>query len=60
MKNLKFCFFIILLLWISVSLNSLSGQNVFWIDSAFNMPRLVKTGADSIELLSIPLTPGRV
>jgi DNA-binding beta-propeller fold protein YncE len=58
MKNLKINFFIIPLIWITLSLTSLFGQNVFWIESTFDTPRLVKTGADGTELLSIPLTLG--
>ena len=36
----------------------LYGQNIIWIDSAFDSPRLVKTGADGIEQLSVSLPAG--
>jgi len=58
MKKLKIISFLLSLLLISVSFSPLFGQNVFWIESAFDAPRLVKTGADSSELFSYPLTAG--
>ncbi|KAA3618958.1 MAG: T9SS C-terminal target domain-containing protein [Calditrichaeota bacterium] len=36
----------------------LHAQNIIWLDSSFDSPRLVKTGADGAELFSQPLTVG--
>ena len=56
MKKLVFSFnmiSIILILHMSVL-----GQTVFWVDSDFDAPRLVKTGADGTELASMTLQVG--
>ncbi len=58
MKKIKIKFFIIPLIWIGLSFSLLFAQNVFWVESAFDNPRLVKTGPDSTELFSFPLAPG--
>ena len=58
MKKFKTFLSVLLIIWLCVSLNDLLGQNVFWIESDFDTPRLVKTGSDSSQLISVPLTAG--
>ncbi len=37
---------------------SLSAQNIYWLESAFDSPRLVKSAADGTELQTTSLRPG--
>lgn len=56
-KIKSFLLLTIALLISTVPIN-LFAQNIYWIESVFDAPRLVKTGADGTELLSKSLTAG--
>jgi len=50
--------FIFLILLSGLGGFQLFGQNIFWVESAFDAPRLVKTGSDSSELFTKTLPAG--
>jgi len=58
MKKIKFIFIISMTILLTELQMPLFGQNVYWVESAFDSPRLVKTGADGTELLSKSLQAG--
>lgn len=55
MKNSNFFLISILVLLCGIQL---SAQNIYWIESVFDAPSLVKSGADGTTLNSIPLQAG--
>jgi len=56
MQKIKTFLFMIMI--IALCGSKLFAQNVFWVESAFDSPRLVKTAADGSELLSKSLPAG--